>query len=380
MPKRTASQKNTKKVIKNLIIIGDSLSDRGVMYGATRIGSKLLSLLGLLNKSPFNRFTNGYAWTDHLAANLANKFTVKDLVKKTSHDTKKTNSTDIADGIITHDKKIRKQVDRYTLNDPLQIRYQNQEFIRSYCEGGLSNHQYPFSFFQLGYHTATRLVVPYLSNKLSEIKKDDQDRIQQNKQETLTILWSGTNDLGLVNDSNEKEYTGKVHSAIDSLGKSIEELIQSGYCYFLLLNIPDPAQAPGFKETKPLIEASQYYNKKLWQLRQNLHEQYPHCHFDLFDINLHLQKIVNHPEAYYLDKSKIKDGYLTSSDFKPIKKSGDLQPASGYLFWDTVHPTTHVHSIIARKVEKMIRTKYVIEPPTMPTELKEVPRSIKGFF
>lgn len=70
---------------------------------------------------------------------------------------------------------------------------------------------------------------------------------------------------------------------------------------------------------------------------------------------------------------------MTSPDFRAMEKVGDVQPASGYFYWDNVHPTTRVHAIIAEEVEKRVRVKYLIKSPNVlandePEHLFEVPR------
>jgi len=353
----------TKPIIRNLLIIGDSLSDRGQFMACKRLGTWLISLL--FPKIPQNRFTNGLVWVDYLGMSLANKFIINDRHRKGFREEVKLNSEDIADGIISNDKRVRKAINRYHLKDPKQILYQDMDFIRSYAEGGLSNHNYNY---KLCSHPFTRLLIPYLSNKMTEIKKDDLHRAAENKQETLTIFWSGVCDISLVNNPLDKDYTQKVSLSIESLKKSTEELIKTGYCHFIFITSPDPKFSPrankySADELKIASDATQHFNDELKILKQKLKETHPNCSVDINDINPQIQKILEDPEAYFLDKTKIKESYFHSPDYKPIKKVGDIQPAAGYLFADEVHPTTKGHFIIAQNVENMIRSRYQLEAP-----------------
>src|SRR5690348_16949398 len=106
--------------ISHIIMMGDSLSDRG------RINHRLLFgiipmrwVSGLEGVSPDGRFTNGLAWTDHLAASLANEFIIDKLEIN-----KKYNASDIADAVINRDPKIEKMIhDYFNLKNDLFVKF-----------------------------------------------------------------------------------------------------------------------------------------------------------------------------------------------------------------------------------------------------------------
>ncbi|PWY56408.1 GDSL family lipase [Legionella qingyii] len=109
------------KEISYFVVFGDSLSDgKNMGEKFSFLGSFINGLwdkeLGL-DKSPKERFTNGYTWADVLRATLISKFINEDKIKKdTEHHFGKYNldSADISDDILYQSPYQRK---RYTSNE-----------------------------------------------------------------------------------------------------------------------------------------------------------------------------------------------------------------------------------------------------------------------
>lgn len=361
-----------KKTIRNLLVIGDSQSDRGLFFSGERIGTLFVLLLRTFYRSPKNRFTNGLNWVDHLAANFLNQFTINDLYNNES-----LRSDDIEDAIIAKDLRIRNKIGRFDFDDTKMISYQSEDFLRCYAEGGLTNHNYAYSLFSKA--VTTRKIVPHLSDKIKQIKQDDKDRSLLQKKETLIIIWSGTNDIGLVNDSFDQFYKDKIYLSIKSLEENMDELIQSGYCHFLLFNTPDGTLSPRFKqftkeELTSLKQTLDYFNAKLQKLVMRMRLYYPECTFNIFDINAKFINLFSNTDAYGLDNCKKNTCYVKSPDYKPVTIFGKPQPAPGYFFWDEVHPTTYVHHLIANMVDKNIRSLYDVQPPNYRAKKNESQR------
>jgi phospholipase/lecithinase/hemolysin len=371
----TNTQQNSEKInISHLIVIGDSLTDRGIFYAGERMGTRLARRY--FSDSPKGRFTNGWNWVDYLATSLINQFSIKSLIeqkqRRNKYDyldlaTKKSrpkkhihDSEDLLQAIIKKDQQIKKVIGSYHLKDSRQIPYHDEPFVRCYSEGGLCNHNYSKQLFSK--YISERLVVPYLSEKISAIKADDQKKLH-NKKETLSIIWSGTNDFGLVNDptvvSKEKK---RVQLSIESLRQNIKALIDAGYCHFLLCNAPDATLAPRSnrlpkEKLMPLKNCIEVFNLNLSKLLGQFKETYPSCSFVLYDAHAEFQKIFENPDAHGLDKSKIDKCHVDSCD------SSDPQSSQGYSFWDGLHPTSRIHYVIAHHMEEIIRSKYQIIPP-----------------
>ncbi len=78
--KRIPRNRHSRVQIKQLIMMGDSLSDRGTLNKKLLFGCISLSKLsGLAGHSPEGRFTNGMVWSDHVSAEIASDFTIKRL-------------------------------------------------------------------------------------------------------------------------------------------------------------------------------------------------------------------------------------------------------------------------------------------------------------
>ena len=128
--------------IKNLIMMGDSLSDRGTVNKTLLFGCIPMSYLtGLEGHSPEGRFTNGLVWSDHVSAEIASDFTIHRLQKKWHLD-----DTDISDAVINGDRRVLKAIrESYTLDDDKFINYNGKLWVRSYCAGGLTSHDYSWN-------------------------------------------------------------------------------------------------------------------------------------------------------------------------------------------------------------------------------------------
>lgn len=107
---------NNPPSISYFVMMGDSLSDRGTMDHR-----RLLNLIpmkwlsGLAHKSPEGRFTNGLTWLDDVSALVAEQFTINTLEGYGFEDKNFLDATDVADGILTHDRTIH--LGDHTLSD-----------------------------------------------------------------------------------------------------------------------------------------------------------------------------------------------------------------------------------------------------------------------
>ena len=102
------------RTISYLITMGDSLSDRGTFYQRYLFGLIPVKMLSSSPKgSSAGRFTNGFVWSDHVSAMIANEFVIKELKAEYHLD-----SADIADGIINKSSRVKHSLNRaYTLDN-----------------------------------------------------------------------------------------------------------------------------------------------------------------------------------------------------------------------------------------------------------------------
>lgn len=347
--------------ISYIIMLGDSLSDRGAMAQRYLLGFiPMRWVSGLAGVSPEGRFTNGLAWSDHIAAALANIFTIKRLAANNRLD-----FTDIADAILAKDKRMAMLKDAYDLDHELSVEYKGKEFIRSYNEGGLTAYNYkwhPTTSFKRFF---SRLILPTLQSKREELVDYDikHQITMERKLKTLIIEWSGANDLITV---NEKPTKSEVDKAIKERMNNAKKLIEMGYRNFILINLPDLSLTPRYqlrseKERRHAHKWSMYFNEQFELACEKLTKDHPNCFIELFDINKEFSYMHAHPEEYDLDKDKLIKPFLDSPDFQMLPNN--TSPSDGYMFWDDVHPTADVHAIFAAKCCANYRIKFYFEEP-----------------
>ncbi len=358
-----------KHVIKHIVTMGDSLTDRGTMAKRKIWGTISVSyLLGMDKTSPKGRFTNGYTWDDDFGAMLASMFIAKDYKAKRSvadsfslQPDVARDDADLADDIIDGEfVDISRQA--YSLDDDLVVKYKNDEsFFRSYAEGGLSAYDYSGSWFSVSFFQ--RELVSTLAQKRKAMLADDaQNNTSQNeKAETLVVELSGANDFFTVNDKPTIEIA---ENAISARMENLDELIKNGYSNFVLIGLPDVSLTPKFQqqstgEQKNMHDCCMYFNTRL-QEEINKRQSSPGLSVEYFDINGILTNVYEHPEQFGFNPDKLKQPFTTSEGFKNVD---GLSPANGELFWDGVHPTANMHRLIAEYFYEQFGIKFDFEVP-----------------
>lgn len=349
-------------VITGVDIFGDSLSDRGTLYKRKLFGFISLNFFsGLQGRSPRGSFTNGYIWTDHLIATLANDLTVKRLQRKTHWQ-----NDDIADAVLTRDRKVAGLAqDVYDLRNDERAKYRGRRFVRTYTEGGLTSYNYHWVFTWNIIRFITRLLMSYLGAKRRDLFNDDRraDMTAEDKAKRLVIEWSGANDMVTVNKVPDKTV---VDRAITKRIEHVEKMIEQGYKHFYLFNLPDIAMTPRYK-TKKLADSSivkeysEYFNSELEQACARLRMAHEDCNIDVYDISGEFAKIFADPEKYGVDPAKIDLAYTESDDYK--KRANGTFPSDGFLFWDGIHPSADAQARMADAFLQVCKHKYKFKSP-----------------
>lgn len=351
--------------IEHLIIMGDSLSDRGTMDKRKLLGFiPMDALSGLKGESAKGRFTNGYVWSDYVSSMIANHLIIGALE---SHGQK---PEDIADALITGDKKLEKTL---TEDDQLDsdrfVHFNGQDFMRSYDEGGLTSYSYRGKRSINIPRLVTAEILSTLADQRAKLLKDDKKRglTKHHKARTLLIEWSGANDLITI---NKKLTIAEADRAVLSRLQNVEALMQNGYPHFVLFNLPDLSLTPRFQakskaEQDNAHRCVTHFNQELKEkgdaLGKKLRELDPNSSLDVFDINATFTAAYQTPEKYHLDPKKRHTPYIKSDDFKITKEH--TSPAKGYIFWDDVHPTTAVHALLAEKFYMKFSLLYKFAAP-----------------
>ncbi|BCA96988.1 hypothetical protein TUM19329_33490 [Legionella antarctica] len=365
------------KKISHIIMMGDSLSDRGTANEAFVLGCIPMKFLaGLYKNSSRGRFTNGYVWADVIASFFASDFMISEIKKKYRY-----TNDDIADAIVNKEKRILDEIMYdYDLDNDLIVKYEGHDFVRSYDQGGLSSYDYSWRLSSSISRFFSRIILPTLKTMRDKVLAyDEQNKIPAHrKNETLVIEWSGANDLITV---NEKPSIDEVDKAIKERIKNVEILIQNGYRNFIWFNLPDLSLTPRFQNMKGVKgeearknahDCIEYFNQQLINACEQFKVMYPNCSFDVCDINSVFVEAYRNPDAYGLDADKLKQPYISSDDFKIL--SNNTSPAKGYTFWDDIHPTANVHALLANKFYEKYTIEYHFTEPGSQETPCHIPR------
>lgn len=363
--------------ISRLVVLGDSLSDRGTLDKRKLLGFIPMALLsGLYGKSPKGRFTNGYLWGDYYCSAIAEGFQIEDVRKKFKLPHTASANADISDEFLTN-RALRQQNEKdFSLNNDQHILFEGERFARFYCEGGLSAYDYSTNITLDPTKEVPRLILSSLDKKRKDLLDDDKKYSisKTEKAETLIIEWSGANDFIT---QNERPTHAEADNAVNARIKNLELLIQSGYRNFALFNLPDLSLTPRYQaknkwEQDNAAECCDYFNKQLAARCAELNRKYKDLHMPInlsvFDVNSEFKKIYFNPEQYGFDKSKLKTPFTSSEDFEkdkenPNNEKDKLSPSDGYMFWDDVHPTMDTHNILAAIFKVLIQSVFEFFAP-----------------
>lgn len=328
--------------ISHVVIMGDSLSDRGTLDHRYLFDIIPMSIItGLAWQSPYGRFTNGFTWSDCISAMLADEFIIAHISKKFDLD-----SADIADAVLAGDIRLTDFVlNSYNLDNDRFVQFEGRDFVRCYDEGGLSAHDYRWKLSSSVERFFTRLILATLEGKREKLLDYDLKHkiLKSQKAESLVIEWSGANDLITV---NAEPSIVEVDLAIKARIKNAEVLIKNGYRHFIFFNLPDLSLTPRYQNLTGKNADNQrantkmcslYFNDEFAKACQRLEKIYPHCSISIFDVNSIFTKAYNNPKKYGFDRDKLRQPFTTSVDFK-IEENG-TSPANGYMFWNDVHPS-----------------------------------------
>lgn len=381
-------------VITEILLIGDSLTDRGEWVDDRLFGCIPGTLVtGLQGRSPQGSFTNGFAWSDFVATWLANRciierereslgldnlsiaeaLTTRDkragISERVSQgfnlDTatmvslkpkmakKRVHSADAADAILTHDKRAPEYVKERGLSVGLFSKAQGESqaphvILRSYAQGGLTASDWtrdPTFSISRG---ASRHILPTLADSRRQIEADDNRRnlSRAQKARILVTEWSGVNDQITVN-AVPSEY--EVRRAVAARVENVRQLLALGYRQFIWLNQPDLSLLPRFQARdeaarKTARDCSLLFNLLLDEECQKLCNDYPYINVQIFDVASIFSEVYYNPEKYGFDPLKLHTPYVTSADFD--NPEDGVSRAKSYFFWDDVHPTADVHALI----------------------------------
>ncbi|WP_296226974.1 SGNH/GDSL hydrolase family protein [Ralstonia sp. UBA689] len=210
----------------------------------------------------------------------------------------------------------------------------------------------------------TYMVIPGVSQQVDSWITYMQSAPNYRPENTLFTVLVGGNDI--IN------YNRTVDSIISVEQQALQKLINAGAKNILLLNLPDVSRAPVFQfRSNGATVAAQVvdFNQKLVQLRDSLQATYgPSLVIGMFDTNTMFNDLFNNPTKYGVTNTWQscltidKDSSTTYLYSWPTRV--ECTNPDTYLFWDTLHPTTHTHKLLGDAVTSFVRSNF----PTMPAQ------------
>lgn len=167
--------------------------------------------------------------------------------------------------------------------------------------------------------------------------------------DALYVVWGGANDfLGATNLGAPGVAQAVIANAINNLTQSIGLLYAHGARHFLVPNLPDLGLIPlnhGQPQAQEATILSTIFNQAFAGALQALSQQLRDSDINTVDVAALLQNVAANPAFYHFQN--VTDECISDPTFACILTSFNSGPASGFLFWDAVHPTASAHALLA---------------------------------
>lgn len=225
------------------------------------------------------------------------------------------------------------------------------------------------------------------------------DSFGADRSQNLYVIWIGANDYLF---DGQPDMNALVSEVVNKISSTISSLIDHGAQHFLIMNLPDLSRSPYAAMTQmgPRLNAlSVLHNQKLAEAVKAIQDKSKNVDIVSVDIFGIFSNFLDHTDSinqqYHVNIQNTKDSCLTSSAVNKmnaaalsneLQKMGNSDPratseailnspslavayatgkayesgsipcdhAEQYLFWDVMHPTETIHSVLAQMVEQML--------------------------
>jgi phospholipase/lecithinase/hemolysin len=162
----------------------------------------------------------------------------------------------------------------------------------------------------------------------------------------LFMVWGGPDDIFLAQALGQDPATA-ILPAVQNLTNDVALLASLGAERFLVLNMPNLGDTPGFRGTPDasgLAELVAAFNGSLALAMANLESQLgPEADITLFDTAAAFHDLLETAAAF---------GFTNTTD--PCIPVALATNCAGYVFWDGFHPTTAAHALLAAELADVL--------------------------
>jgi phospholipase/lecithinase/hemolysin len=167
----------------------------------------------------------------------------------------------------------------------------------------------------------------------------------------LCLVWAGGNDfLNNLNDGvyDDASWSNVVKTAASNLTNAVVALYAKGARGVLVCNLPDLGKIPELVDYYSSAYQSYVssrvvlFNSSLTLALAQVAQARPDLHLYALDVNSHFTALLASPAALGFTVSNV--GALDDLTLADKSFTG---PGRNYVFWDSLHPTTKSHALIA---------------------------------
>ncbi|NEO78282.1 MAG: SGNH/GDSL hydrolase family protein [Moorea sp. SIO4G3] len=332
----------------NLYVFGDSLSDTGNLFNISKASNQLNPTLPIIPQSPpyfQGRSSNGPIWVDYLADAL-------DIDLKRSTDL----SVVLPDSPILSPITITPDGPRASFFFNGATTNQSVNFAFGGAETGLAG------IGQFGE------VVPGLLTQVPGFTNDLIRSDQMADPNALYILWSGANDYQSVEPPNPTQVVGNIQTALNSL-------YNFGARNFLVLNLPDLGKIPqslrlGSVLSTRFTDLIEQHNSVLDSTLKVLSQSLPDINLIFFDEYDLFNQVVTNPGDFGF--TNVTETCLDQATFIACANPDE------FLFWDSFHPTTAGHQILAESTLAALKSQDKDESKSVPEPVSSASLGVIG--
>ncbi len=169
-----------------------------------------------------------------------------------------------------------------------------------------------------------------------------QDKADSN---SLFVVWIGANNYLALPDDED----AAVSNVIKGIEHGLKHLAAQGAQHILVVNLPDLGRIPtaqDFDMTEVLTRLSDAHNQKLMDLVQEMKNVYPNVDWIFFDVRHTMSQIYETPEQF-----GFRD--VSGTCYEAMMDAPSSDACQGFLFFDPVHPASHLHEIMASQVKTL---------------------------